>query len=334
MLRSAAVLTTDIRFEGWTTESWGRFLSLWKPRAEPAREANRPRGGLFVVHDGKRVRKILHTKRGRIAPDEDYPFELADLAERHRASFGVALEMGVLEDVMDDFGARLSREDDLTSQSLKLLASMREAMQTGRLELWPRRLAGVPVPTEGMIVRALDALCADGHVILLALFEDGALWTALCLRRRGNEFDVIAGPEDLKQTVGLLSGDFRRDYVHLSRVCEEMYGPLSFGCFSDVETFRKLQVDPEPGAWSRAAVVRDLVLSPVPAAVGLALGFDGARLALDNLRIVTERIDRFGILDGMMRVARKQVGKVLSDKDVSATLGFDPLAVLRALLRR
>lgn len=315
-------------------QSWSRFLSLWKPRAEPEREAERPRGGLFVVHDGTRIRKILHSKRGRLDPAEAFPVDLAELATRHRASFAVSIEMGALEDVMDDFGARLLREDDLVSQSLKLLASMREAMQGGGLELWPRRLAGVPVPTEGMIVRALDALCAEGHVILIGLFEEGALWTALCLRRRGAEFDVIAGPEDLTQAVGLLSGDFRRDYVHLSRVCSEMYGPLSFGCFTDVDTFRKLQVDPEPGAWSRAAVVRDIVLSPVPAAVGLALGFDGARLAFDNLRIVTERIDRFGILDTAMRLARKQVGKVLSDKDVSATLGFDPLAVLRALLRR
>jgi len=328
------VLTTDIRFEGWTTESWGRFLSLWKPRAEPSREADRPRGGLFVVHDGQRIRKILHTKRGRIAPEETFPFDLGELTQRHHASFGVSIEMGALEDVMDDFGARLAREDDLVAQSLKLMAAFREVMQADRVQLWPRRLAGVPVPTEGMIFRALDALCSDGHVILVALFEDGELWTSICLRRRGAEFDVIAGPEDLKQAVGLLSGDFRRDYVHLSRVCERMYGPLSFGCFTDVDTFRKLQVDPEPGAWSRAAVVRDLVLSPVPAAVGLALGFDGARLALDNLRMVTERIDRFGLLDGVMRMARKQVGKVLSDKDVSATLGFDPLAVLRALLRR
>lgn len=330
------MLTTDVRFEGWTTESWSRFLSLWKPRAEPEREANRPRGGLFVVHDGARVRKILHSTRGRVSLRDElaYPLNLAELAEQHRVSFAVSIEMGTLEEIMDDFGARLVREDDLLSQSLKLLASVREAMQVGKLELWPRRLAGVPVPTEGMIHRALDGLCANGHVVLLGLFDQGALWTALCLRRRGHELDLIAGPEDLKEAVGLLSGDHRRDYVHLARVCGEIYGPLSFGCFSDVATFRALQVDPEPGAWTRAAVVRDLILSPVPAGVGLALGFDGARLALDNLRIVTERIDRFGLLDGAMRLARKQASKILEEKDVSATLGFDPLAVLRALLRR
>lgn len=332
MLR--AVLTTDVRFEGWTTESWTRFLSLWRPRAEPEREASRPRGGVIVIHDGQRVRKALHTHTGRISPEMAFPPNLAELAGVHRASFAVSLEMGALEEIMDDFGARLRKEDDLLAQALKLLASGREAMQTGKLELWPRRLAGVPVPTEGMVVRAMDALFSHGRVLLLGLFEDGALWTALCLRRRGTEIDLIAGPEDLKHTVGLLSGDHRRDYVHLTRAAEEMYGPLSFGCFSDVSTFRALQVDPEPGAWARAAAVRDIVLSPVPAGVGLALGFDGARLVASNLRIVTERIDRFGLLDGALRMARKQASKALEEKDVSAVLGFDPLAVLRALLRR
>ena len=77
-------------------ESWGRFLSLWKPRAEPEREPDRPRGGLFVVHDGTRIRKILHTNRGRIDPAEAFPVDLAELATRHRASFAVSIEMGAL----------------------------------------------------------------------------------------------------------------------------------------------------------------------------------------------------------------------------------------------
>jgi hypothetical protein len=35
-----------------------------------------------------------------------------------------------------------------------------------------------------------------------------------------------------------------------------------------------------------------------------------------------------------MARARKRIGTVVGDKDVARTLGFDPLAVLRALLRR
>jgi hypothetical protein len=74
------VLTADVRFEGWTADDWFRFLHLWKPRASPDREPTRPRGGLFVVHDGVRVRKLLHTRRGRLEPTGKWPRPLAELA--------------------------------------------------------------------------------------------------------------------------------------------------------------------------------------------------------------------------------------------------------------
>jgi hypothetical protein len=57
------MLTKDVRFEGWTTEDWSRLLSLWKGSGETA---SGPRGGLIVIHSQGRVRKILHTTRGRI----------------------------------------------------------------------------------------------------------------------------------------------------------------------------------------------------------------------------------------------------------------------------
>ena len=60
------MLTPDVRFEGWTTEDWTRFLHLWKPRAPTDVEATRPRGGVVVIHDGRRVRKMLHTQKGRL----------------------------------------------------------------------------------------------------------------------------------------------------------------------------------------------------------------------------------------------------------------------------
>ncbi|MGO8991768.1 MAG: hypothetical protein ACLQVI_00460, partial [Polyangiaceae bacterium] len=103
---------------------------------------------------------------------------------------------------------------------------------------------------------------------------------------------------------------------------------------SEVETFRQLQVDARPGAWSRAMLVRDVVLSPMPVAVGLALSVDGARFAFENLRIITNRIDPFGFLDPVLRGVRARLGSAAGDKDVSGTLGFDPMAALRALLKR
>lgn len=328
------MLTTDVRFEGWTTESWTRFLHLWKPRATPDREPTRPRGGVFVVHEGGAVRKLLHTRTGRLDPRVAWPVPLSELAEAHHASWALSAHAGALEEIMERFGARLRRTDDLTSQAMLVVAIVREMLQEGEIERWPKRLQGVPPPSEAMVRRAIDAICPDGHAMVLGLFRAGELWTAAAARRRGSGFDVLAGPELLRPRMGVLSGDWRRDYRHLARAVEEEYAPLAMGCFAEVDRFRELQVDARPGAWGRASVVRDLVLSPMPVGVRLALGADGARFAFESFRAIVGQSDAFRRFEPVVRLARKRLESAAGVKDVSQALGFDPLAALRALLRR
>ena len=327
------MLTPDVRFEGWTTTDWVRFLHLWQPRATPAAEATRPRGGLFVIHDTRRVLKLLHTGRGRIEPGGEWPVPLADLAREHGASWALEAHIGALDELMERFGARVRRGDELTAQSLVLVTIVREMMAEGAIAGWPRRLRGIPQPTETMVRRALDGICADGKAIALGLFKGEELWTAFVARRRGPGFDVIAGPDELRGSMGLLSGDWRRDYRHLARAAEERYAPLAFGCFADADAFQTLQTDARPGAWSRAVAVRDVVISPIPMGVGIALGVDGARYALDSVRGATGRLDPLGFLDPVIRAVRAKFGEA-TGKDVPGVLGFDPMALLRALLRR
>jgi len=329
------VLTADVRFEGWTTEGWRRFLALWKPRAHDG-DDTRPRGGVIAIHDGGAIRKLLHTRTGRLAPPPrgDALPALGDLATAHHASWAIGAKLGALDEVMERFGERARRGDDMTMQALKLVTIVREMMDEGAIESWPRRLRGVPVPSALVVDRAIDALCESGRAVALGMFQGGELWTAFVARRRGTGFDVIAGPDELRPAMGLLSGDWRRDYRHLVRVVEERYAPLSFGCFADVDTFLDLQLDARPGAWSRAVAVRDVILSPIPAAVGLALGLDGARYAFDRTRGLTSQIDALGVLDPLLSRVRRRLASAAGDKDLSALLGFDPLAALRALLRR
>ncbi|MDB4941845.1 MAG: hypothetical protein JWP97_1379 [Labilithrix sp.] len=328
------MLTADVRFEGWTTETWTRFLHLWKPRATPEREASRPRGGVIAIHEDGVLRKLVHTHNGRLDPRRPWPVPLAELAEAHHASWAVSAKAGALEEVMERFGARLRREDDLTSQALLVVAIVREMLGEGLAERWPKRLQGVPPPSEAMVRRAIDAVCPDGHAMVLGLFRNGEIWTAAVARRRGQGFDVLAGPEELRPRIGLLSGDWRRDYRHLERAVEEEYAPVAMGCFAEVDRFRELQVDARPGAWGRAAVVRDIILSPMPVGVRLALGADGARFAFEGFRTMVGRSDSLRRLEPLMLRARKRVAQVAGHRDVTATLGFDPLEVLRALLRR
>ncbi len=329
-----AVLTADVRFEGWTTEDWQRFLDLWKPRAAANRDEARAAGGLLVVHDGHRIRKMLHTGSGRVEAKAPWPVPLQELCETQRASWVVAAHTGALDELMERFGARARRGDDLTTQTLSLVAIVREMLSEGAMDSWPRRLRGVPPPTDAMVRRALDSLCSDGHAIVLGMFDAGELWTGIVARRRGPGFDVLAGPSELRAGMGLLAGDWRRDYRHLARAVEERYAPLGLGCFAEVATFRELQTDPRPGAWGRAVAVRDIVVSPMPTAIALALGVDGARYAFEAFRGLTRRVDALPLFEPVLRAMRKRLGSAAGDKDVPSVLGFDPMAALRALLKR
>ncbi|MGH7294181.1 MAG: hypothetical protein ACRELB_04580, partial [Polyangiaceae bacterium] len=258
---------------------------------------------------------------------------LGELAKAHHASWALSLRLGALDEVMERFGARARRGDDLTAQALQLVVIVREMIEEGAITSWPQRLRGIPVPTPQVVRRTLDALCPDGKTIALGVFDGEGLWTAFVVRRRDGAFDVVAGPDELRSLMGLLSGDWRRDYRHLARAVEERYAPLALGCFAEVTRFRALQTDSGPGAWARAAAVRDVILAPMPFAVGVGLGVDGARYAFEGLRVLTGRISPLAAVGPMLDAARARVAKV-TGKDVGALLGFDPLAALRSLLER
>jgi hypothetical protein len=234
---------------------------------------------------------------------------------------------------MERLGASVRQGDDLTVQSLLMVSIVRDMITEGAIASWPERLRGVPVPAAQVVRRTLDALCGDGRAIALGLFDGGGLWTSFVARRRGHAFDVIAGPDELRGSLGLLSGDWRRDYRHLAAAVEDRYAPLGFGCFAELETFRALQTDPTPGAWSRAVAVRDIIVAPMPLAVGVGIGVDGIRYAFQGLRGLTERVGPLAALGPLVGAARSQVAK-LTGKDVGGLLGFDPMSVLRALLER
>jgi hypothetical protein len=183
-----------------------------------------------------------------------------------------------------------------------------------------------------MVERTTDVLCADGYALGLGLFDEGKLHTVAVLRRRGAGFDLVGGPEPLYARMGLLSGDWRRDYRFVAEAIEETYAPLSFGCFAELGVFRGLLRDPAAGAWSRAMAVRDVVLSPVPLAVGVALGVDGARVAADTLQRAFERFDAFGLVAPVLEMARNLLVPAAGESKVTQSLGFNPLEVLRSLL--
>jgi hypothetical protein len=330
------VLAPDVRFEGFGYDDWTRFLELWRPQRPEgkARDPNRAQGVVIAVHAHGKLRKLIHSQVGRLRLDDlapDWPIAIDELARRHHASYAITLEHGALQTVMDELGAKLRREDDLSRQWLLLFGLLREQLKRGAIATWPARLSGVPLPTANVVERSLDMVCPPGKTLLLGLFDKGELWTSIALRRAPNGIDLMLGPQALRGELGLLSGDFRRDHRHLARVVSDVAGPLSFGCFADHQTFKKLEVDPTPGAWALAVAVRDVVLSPVPAAMALPLGLDAGRAAFSALRQAAARLDPAGVLAPALDAIRDVAS---GDRKVEEVLGFHPLELLRRLLSR
>jgi hypothetical protein len=338
------VLASDVRFEGFTATDWSRVLSLFAPRKTTGgeRDPDRPGGAIFAIQGEGRLRKLVHTRAGRLRLDDvqgDWPLSPEELARRHHASFAAIIEMGALEGIMERFGARVRRGDDLTAQGLLLVSLARDEVLAGRIQHWPARLAGMPIPGANVVNGTLDAICPGGTSVLVGLFDGGELWTSIALRRHSSGgFDWIVGPDDIRRDVGLLAGDFRRDYRHLLRTVERRMGRISLGCFADASTFRRLEVDPNPGAWAKAVAVRDVILSPVPPALAIPLGIDAGRAAFSAVRSVLERVDAWKYLTPVADRVRELLPPELADEkkreELLTIFGFEPLELLRRLLSR
>ena len=221
---------------------------------------------------------------------EPWPVPLEELAARHDARWAAQLHTGALEELMERFGERLRPEQDYLGQLLLLLGILRELELEGALQAWPRTVSAWPVPSERLVVRALDAFCPDGRGVLLGVFDRGEVATCLAARRSGGGFDLIVGPDELRQQMGLLSGDWTRDYRHLARVAELRVGPLALGCFGELATFQRLAApSTAPGGWAAAVASRDLILAPVAPALAIPLGLDIGRAAVAAARDYAQR---------------------------------------------
>ncbi|MFO0618564.1 MAG: hypothetical protein U0414_38585 [Polyangiaceae bacterium] len=344
------MLTGDVRFEGFTATDWSRVLGLFAPQkaSGEARDPDRPRGAIFAIVERaaegapERLRKLVHTRAGRVRLDDvaaDWPLKPEELARRNHASLAIVIERGTLEAIMERFGAKVRRSDDLTAQSLLFVSLVQEHMIAGRIRYWPERLHGMPVPSPAVVNGTLDAICPGGTTLLLGLFDHGELWTSIALRRHASGgFDWILGPDDVRRDMGLLAGDFRRDYRHLARTVERRTGKLSLGCFAEASTFRRLEVDPSPGAWAKAVAVRDVILSPVPPALAIPLGLDAGRAALSAVKTVLDRVDAWKYVNPAFGLVRDLFPPEVSDPSRPglgpSRVGFEPLELLRRLLSR
>jgi hypothetical protein len=225
----------------------------------------------------------------------------------------------------------------LLGQALVLFGILRELEAERAISVWPWRIADWPVPSERAIARGLDLLCPYDRALVLGVFDQGELATCLVARRRDGGFDRIVGPDDLRHEMGLLSGDFRRDFRHLAQAVEERIAKVAVGCYGELETFRRLSAADTPGAWAAAVAAREVVVSPVTPGVVLPLGLDAGRVAFRELRSLAARLGASEWLtkEGPLAQAITAMERpVWLDRDLKEFLGFDPMRLLVGLFSK
>jgi hypothetical protein len=293
---------------------------------------------VIALSTGQRLRKLVSTERGRLDPKEQpWPEPLADLAERHAARWAAEIHTGALDELMERFAERLRREHDTLTQIILLVDVFRELEAEGKISVHPYRPSSWPVPREKTVLRALDALCPNDKSMLLGVFDQGEVFTSILARRKGSGFDLILGPDRLRSEMGLISGDWRRDYRHLTRAAESHAGELAIGCFGELETLKQLVDSPAPGAWAAAVASRDVILSPAVPAIAIPLGLDVGRAALVAVRGLAERVGQSGWLgpDSPLGPALGRLRELTgTERDLTELFGFDPIAILKKLLSR
>jgi hypothetical protein len=357
------MIAKDIRIEGFDARTWTNLVSLFAPnvayrthkapRASDAPEIHagvltertrtgedqpvtEPRGTLFLVVTPRgRVLSARHSVRGRV---KGLTYEghgsLESLAREHGARRVLVLREGAVEEVTERATARLERHDDYGAQLLTVMRTIRDAMDTGAIHVWPRPFAGVPIPTAPLISRAMDGVLPDDHAMVLGVFSRGTLWTFAALRRSAGEIDRVIGPDVVLRWTGPLGGDFRRDHRVIADAVTTNLAPVHLGIFAEVEDLTALLRSNEPGAWARAIVSRDIIVHPTPPYVAVALAADGVRAAAkrtESWLAGTGALEALSQLAPIASYVRGRVGEVAS---VTSLLGFDPLKLLAAWLER
>lgn len=342
------MISPHLRFEGFDAASWTNLLSLFAPgvvdrieedpletyvpEVNSASAMPNDRSGTVIIirSEQGRVLKAFHTVRGRIR-DLVYegPQDLPRVADDYGAFRAIELVEGVMEEVVERLSVRLGRSDDYIAQWLMLVRIFRDMIDAGQIHIHPNPMGNVPVPTPAMVRRAIELVLPDGHAIVMVLWDAENVWTGAVLRRQGGVIDLVAGPDMLARWAGPLGGDWRRDYRVISQAVSRAVAPVHLGIFAEVKTVRALLRSYDPGAWAKAAMVRDLLIHPTPPYVAVALGADAVRAAAHSTSKWLGGYDALAFLHPVAAYVRGRISEVTS---ITQTLGFNPLSLLAQAL--
>ncbi len=311
------MISDNFAFLGFDELTWNRLVGLLLAEREDG--PSKPRGVLVVVVDGSGVPVAsFHTAQGGLDPQTLPPLDdLAAFCDATAAGACVVMRERTMSVATESLGEPLGGDEDFVVRVMRFVQLLRALGGGDLLQVWPN-----PVP-ELLATAARpagQALLPDDRAIVLAVFEDGALFTAAALRRREGEFDLLAGPKTILDWTGPIGGDWRRDQRAIRQAVERELGPIHAGLFTDLETAREVFIEGTPGAWALGFAARSLIVDPFPGVAAAALGANGLIGVAHHALRVVEEMDP----DEVARIAQGFWRGLTDGKGIAGILGFSP----------
>ncbi len=318
------MISDDFAFYGFDETSWDRLVALFLGEDRP--EAG---GVLVVVVDADRKPvACFHTAKGSLDP-ETLP-SLVDLEALCEATSAILMRERAMPDLVDYLADPLDPDQDFVTRVMRFAHVLRELGNGNWLRVWPNPLPHLLLAAAPAAKPAIDFFLPDGMSIVLAVFDEGELWTGAVLRRKSGSLDVFAGPEAISSWAGPLGGAWRRDHRVLVRAIEHELGPIHVGFFMERSTAHALLCGGQAGEWALAYAARDLILNPLPAYAAAGLGIDVLGGAAKYVLQALDDIDS----EELVTIAQGFWRGLTDGKGLQGLLGFSPAQALSDVLSK
>jgi hypothetical protein len=306
--------------------------------------------GLAVLREGNRVRKAVHTVRGRLDPDQvrlGGSHDLGSLARAHGAKWVAVADAEALVAAHERASAALRPGCDLVDVGLEVGRAYVAELERGGVALWPDLLEGVTIPRRGNVEKALDVVLPPRTASVFYVFDGSRLHGELICARGDRQIEVFAGHDALG--VGAPPARWKDEHKRLLEAVERRFAKPSVGIFVSLDTARAAaRGQITSSEVPRLARRKDLIIDPLPPWLAAPLGLVAVKGAVEVGRKAGERIAKRvdptglgGMLAGKVGGALKNrlkrtavagkveetLGTISAKADLSEHLGFDPFVV-------